>query len=92
MNALHRPVMARISALVTSVCVLAGCSSVGLGISLPIPGIGSIGVGVNSDGRLSAGVSVGTGGISVGVGGTAQLPPRDPVPARTAPEIGRAHV
>jgi hypothetical protein len=54
--------------------VLAGCSSVGFGISVPIGGIGSVGVTIGSDGRVGGNVSVGTGGVSVGVGGTADLP------------------
>ncbi len=66
---------------------LAACSSVGLGISVPIGGIGSIGVGVGSDGRVNGGVSVGRGGVSVGVGGTAELPrPSPPEPAASAPK------
>lgn len=60
---------------------LAACTSIGLGISVPIGGIGSIGVGVGSDGRVSGGVSVGRGGVSVGVGGTAEVPRPAPSPA-----------
>lgn len=68
-------------------CTLAACSSIGLGISVPIGGIGSIGVGVGSDGRVSGGVSVGRGGVSVGVGGTADLPRPTPAdPAASAPK------
>jgi hypothetical protein len=62
--------------------LLAGCSSVHIGIGLPIPGIGSIGVG--SDGRVSGGVNVGTGAVSVGVGGTTQLPRSAEAPASAA--------
>ncbi len=62
--------------------MLAGCTSVGIGLSLPIGGLGGISIGMGSDGRVSGGVSVGSGGVNVGVGGTAQmLPPQDP-PAR----------
>lgn len=63
---------------------LAGCTSVGVGIALPIPGVGSVGVSVDSSGRVGGGVSVGTGGVHVGIGGTAQLPP----PERPKPERG----
>ena len=62
----------------------AGCTSIGLGLSIPIGGLGSIGVGVGSDGRVSGGVAVGRGGVSVGVGGTADLPRPAPEPAETA--------
>ena len=61
-----------------------GCTSIGLGLSIPIGGIGSIGVGVGSDGRVNGGVAVGRGGVSVGVGGTAELPRPAPEPAEPA--------
>jgi hypothetical protein len=54
--------------------VLVACSSVGVGVSIPIGGFGSIGVGARSDGTVGGGVSVGTGGVSVGVGGSGRLP------------------
>lgn len=57
--------------------LLAACSSVGIGISLPIPGVGSIGVGGTSDGRVSGGVSVGSGPLRVGVGASGRLPAAD---------------
>jgi hypothetical protein len=62
---------------------ISGCSSIGLGISIPI-GIGSIGVSVGSDGRVSGGVQIGQGGVSVGVGGTADLPRPTPKPTEVA--------
>lgn len=65
-------------AAVFSLAALAGCTSVGIGLTLPIGGLGGVSIGVGSDGRVSGGVSVGTGGVSVGVGGTAQLPPQEP--------------
>ena len=68
---------------------LSACSSIGLGISLPIGGIGSIGVGVAGDGRVSGGVAVGRGGASVGVGGTADLPRSVPTPAQPAASASR---
>lgn len=71
-----------------SVLALSACSSIGLGISLPIGGFGSIGVGVGSDGRVSGGVAVGRGGASVGVGGTADLP--RPAPSRSEPAASAA--
>ncbi len=69
---------------------LSACSSIGLGISVPIGGIGSIGVGVGSDGRVNGGVSVGRGGVSVGVGGTAELPRPTPAPAEPAASAPRS--
>lgn len=74
--------------LVALLCVpvLTACASIGLGINIPIGGIGSVGVGVGSDGRMSGGVAVGRGGVSVGVGGTADLPRRPPEPAASAPK------
>jgi hypothetical protein len=60
--------------------LLTACTSLGVGFSLPFPG-GSVGVGVDSSGRVGGGVSVGSGPVKVGVGGTAQLPP----PAPSAP-------
>ena len=68
---------------------LSACSSIGLGISLPIGGIGSIGVGVGGDGRVSGGVAVGRGGASVGVGGTANLPRSIPASAQPAASASR---
>ncbi|MEY3294067.1 MAG: hypothetical protein RLZZ451_115, partial [Pseudomonadota bacterium] len=49
---------------------LAGCAGVGVGvgISVPLPGVGSVGVSGSSDGRVSGGVSVGTGNVRVDVG------------------------
>lgn len=67
---------------------LTGCTSIGLGISIPIGGIGSIGVGVGSDGRVNGGVAVGRGGVSVGVGGTADLP--RPAPEQAEPAASAA--
>jgi hypothetical protein len=69
---------------------LAACNSVSLGISVPIGGIGSVGVGADSSGRVSGGVAVGTGGVSVGVGGTGTLPasPKAPQPPASAASAG----
>ena len=59
--------MSRGCAVVVAATLLVGCSSVGLGISIPVvPGVG-IGVGVGSGG-VNAGVSAGRGPVSVGVG------------------------
>jgi hypothetical protein len=52
---------------------LSGCSSVGVGISVPIGSIGSVGVGLGSDGQVSGKVTVGRGGLGVGLSGTAEL-------------------
>ena len=75
---------ARLTGSALLAALLAGCSSVHIGIGLPIPGLGSIGVGVGSDGRVSGGVSVGTGAVSVGVGGSTQLPRAADSPASAA--------
>lgn len=75
----------RAAGLALAACGLVGCTSIGVGLSIPIGGIGGVSIGMGSDGRVSGGVSVGTGGVSVGVGGTAQLPPPDqPVRSRSA--------
>lgn len=88
--------------LAAGTAVLAACTSVGVGISLPIPGVGSITVGGDSSGRVGGGVNVGVGGVSVGVGGSGQLPrgkaggpdgaASAPAPAASAPagELGAA--
>jgi len=74
----------RWTAALSLVATLASCTSVGVGVSLPFPG-GSVGVGVDSSGRVGGGVYVGSGPVSVGVGGTAQLPPlAPPTPASAA--------
>jgi hypothetical protein len=68
-------------ALAVSAVGLVGCTSVGVSIGLPLPGMGGVSVGVGSDGRVGGGVVVGTGGVSVGVGGTTRLPrPDDKAP------------
>jgi hypothetical protein len=65
--------------LVVAALSLVGCTSIGVGLSIPIGGLGGVSIGVGSDGRVSGGVSVGGGGVSVGVGGSTQLPPpQDP--------------
>ncbi len=75
----------RLGAGLLAAAVLAGCAA-GAGISIPIGRVGSIGVGVDSDGRVSGGVAVGRGGVTVGVGGAAQLPQ---TPASAASASGR---
>lgn len=62
---------------------LTACSSVGFGVSFPIGGVGGVGVGVSSDGRVGGSVGVGTGNVSVGVGGSTTLP-RGADPAASA--------
>jgi hypothetical protein len=71
-------------ALAGGAATLVACSSVGVGVSIPIGGIGSIGVGASSDGRVSGGVAVGRGGVSVGVGGSGRLPQRSEPAASAA--------
>lgn len=86
MNATHLPRRRAALPAVLLATWLAGCTSVGVGIALPIPGVGSVGVSVDSSGRVGGGVSVGTGGVHVGIGGTAQLPPPErPKPERSEP-------
>jgi hypothetical protein len=75
----------------TMVALVSACSSIGIGISLPIGGFGSIGVGVDSSGRATGGVAVGTGGVSVGVGGTAELPRSAPSPQPPASAASAAN-
>jgi len=53
---------------------LAGCSTVGVGLSLPIPGVGGVGVSVDSSGRVGGGVTVGGPGGSITIGGSGRLP------------------
>ena len=61
---------------------LAACSSVGLGVGLPIGG-GPFGVGVSigGDGRVGGSVGASGGGVGVGVGGSTRLPERPDAPA-----------
>lgn len=81
----------RAAGMALAACGLVGCTSIGVGLSIPIGGIGGVSIGVGSDGRVSGGASVGTGGVSVGVGGTARLPPEQPVRGRsTAPAASAA--
>jgi hypothetical protein len=89
-GALARPT--RISGLLMSLVVvfgLVGCASVGIGVSLPIPGLGSVGIGVDSNGQVGGGVSIGTGGVSVGVGGSGRLPQAPAAPASAPNAPGR---
>ncbi len=75
-------------ALLLAAAGLPGCAGVNIGLGLPVGGLGSVGVSVGSDGRVSGGVAVGRGGVSVGVGGSAPLPkPTDPAAtAASAPQ------
>ncbi len=75
---MRRPAAVRVLPLLAATAVLAACTSVGVGISVPLGGLGGVSVGVDSSGRVSGGVTVGAGGVSVGVGGTTQLPPPKP--------------
>jgi hypothetical protein len=49
-----------------------GCSSVNLGLSVPVGPHTGVGISVGSDGRVGVGVSVGVG--PVGVSSSGQLP------------------
>jgi hypothetical protein len=63
-----------------SLVFITGCSnmSTGVGISFPIGPFGSIGVGVDSNGRVGGSVGVGVGPATVSVGTSGQLPPSAP--------------
>lgn len=63
----------RLPLLLAAVLALGGCAA-GVGVSVPV-GPFSIGVGVNSNGGVSAGVgtSVGPVGVGVGVNGNGQV-------------------
>jgi hypothetical protein len=80
MNTLRLP-------LIAAVAALAGCSSVSIGVGLPIGHIGGISVGVSSDGRVHGGAQVGSGAVNVGVSGSGRLDsgkPRPQAPAEAA--------
>jgi hypothetical protein len=64
--------------------VVAGCSSVGVGVGIPIGGPFGVGVSVGSDGRIGGSVGASTGGVGVGVGGSTSLPRRTDAPAPSA--------
>lgn len=84
--------MKRLAALLPALAtagLLAACSSVGIGIQLPLPGLGSIAIGGTSDGRVSGGVTVGTGNVRVGVGGSGQLPAAAPAASAASAPAGR---
>jgi hypothetical protein len=88
---------------VASITLLAACSSVGVGISLPVGPFGSVSIGTSSAGGVSVGAGVGVGGASVGVGGTIPTSPSSPadehnkpkaeanLPAPAAPASSPAH-
>ena len=54
------------------ILALGACSTVNLGLSVPVGPHTGIGVSVGSDGRVGVGVSVGVGTVGVSAGG--QLP------------------
>jgi hypothetical protein len=78
-----------IASLLALAGLLAACANVGVGIRLPIPGVGSIGIGGTSDGRVSGGVSVGTGGARVDVGASGRLPAPAPAASAASAPAGR---
>jgi hypothetical protein len=79
----------QLCATICLAALLGACSSIGLGISVPlVPGI-SIGVGVGSGG-VNAGVSAGRGPVSVGVSQSGQVTGSAGVGASTG--IGGASV
>jgi hypothetical protein len=79
------------AAALTTLVFVTGCSnmSTSVGISFPIGPFGSIGVGVDSNGRVGGSVGVGVGPATVSVGTSGQLPASAPKaddkPAEKAP-------
>lgn len=69
-----------------TVALLAACSSVRVGVGLPIGRIGGASVSVGSDGSVGGTVGVGSGGVAVGVGASGRLPEKkaEPAQAQTA--------
>jgi hypothetical protein len=64
--------------LLAGVCLaLSGCAHIGggIGISLPIGPFGSVGVNLNSDGRVGGSIGIGVGGASISVGTSGKLLP-----------------
>jgi hypothetical protein len=78
--------------LVGVAAVLAACANMttGIGISLPIGGFGSIGVGVNSNGTVGGSVGVGVGPATVSVGTSGQLPSASPASAPASAPVAPA--
>lgn len=87
-----------LGAAASAALLISGCSSIGLGVSVPIGPFGSVSIGGNSNGGVSVGAGVGVGGASVGIGGTVptqpwgtqkpnseNLPAPAPLPAASAP-------
>jgi hypothetical protein len=68
--------------------LLTACSgaTVGVGVSVPIGGAGSVGVGINSQGTVNAGIGVGGSHGGVSVGTSTRLPQAaEPASAPAAP-------
>ncbi|MBX3638206.1 MAG: hypothetical protein KF683_22775 [Rubrivivax sp.] len=72
--------------LLGAAALLAACSSVRVGVGLPIGRIGGASVSVGSDGSVGGSVGVGSGGVSVGVGASGRLPEKSDKPAAKAAE------
>ncbi len=64
-------------AVLAGVCLaMLGCAhGGGIGISLPIGPFGSVGVNLNSDGRVGGSIGIGVGGASISVGTSSKLLP-----------------
>lgn len=54
--------------------LLTGCSTVNMGVSVPVGRGAGVGVSVGSDGRVGVGVGVSVGAGTVSVGTSGQLP------------------
>ncbi|WKB53698.1 hypothetical protein [Eleftheria terrae] len=72
-----------------AVPLLGACSSVGVGLSVPV-GFGGVGVSIGSDGRIGGTVGVGRGGVGVGIGGTTRLPAAAEAPQSAASQPAAA--
>ena len=57
---------------------LGACSTVNLGVTLPIGSHAGVGVSVGTDGRVGVGVGVNVKGGQIGVGTSTQLPTEQP--------------
>lgn len=72
---------AAVALLLGVAALLAACTSVRVGVGVPIGRIGGASVSVGSDGSVGGTVGVGRGGVSVGVGASGRLPEKQAEPA-----------
>lgn len=67
-------ILSKCAALLLAVGFLAACSTVNMGVSVPIGRGTGVGVSVGTDGRIGVGVGVSVGAGTVRVGTSGQLP------------------